>query len=466
MSDEIRVLHVDDNASFSDVVAELLERERDRIVVETETDPEAVLDRLVGERIDCVVSDYQMAEVDGLDLLERVRAVYPDLPFILFTGEGNEEIASHAISAGVSDYVRKGTGTEQVAVLANRIENAVERYRTEQSLEESEAKLRRKSKMLDVILQHVPLHIYIKDEEARHTWVSDYYMGSSEQLGKTDAEYFDQDWAEETTREELEIIESGEPIIKQVRYDPAREMWVLNSKVPWRDEDGEIVGLVGATWDITERKEAQLELERQTERLEKFIRALSHDLRNPLQLAEGKLELAREACDSPHLDTVVEAHERMERILEQTLTLAREGRTVGETTAVSLPERARRCWKTVETEGATLSVEDDCTVEADPDRLAQLLDNLIVNALAHAGDNPTVTIGCTEDGFYVEDDGPGIPDDQREDVLDVGYTTDEKGTGFGLAIVEEIAQAHGWSVTVTDGTEGGARFEFDTTPNT
>jgi PAS domain S-box-containing protein len=346
-------------------------------------------------------------------------------------------------------------------VLATRIREAVEQVRSERSIQQSEAELRRKSRMLDVILQHVPVHIYIKDDEARHTWVSDYYMGSNEQLGKTDPEFFAQDWAEETYEEELEVIETSDPIIQQERYDPGRDMWVLNSKVPWEDEGGDVVGLVGATLDITERKEAQLELKRQKERLEKFIGVMSHDLRNPLDLAMGRLEVAREECDSEHLDHVADAHDRMRRIIDETLTLARQGRTAEDLETIRLPTLARDSWDGIDTADATLDVED-VGVTATKTGLRHLFENLFGNAVQHGGDDVAVRVGALEDGagFFVADDGPGIPEDDREAIFEVGHTTADDGIGFGLSIVEEVAQAHDWDVTVADSDAGGARFEF------
>jgi len=463
MTAQLRVLYVDDDSDTRDTVTDRVEGALARCTVHTVTGCDAAIRFLDTTTVDCVVSEYDLPDESGLDLLSTVRERQPRLPFVLFTGGGSESVASRAISAGVTDYVQRGT-PDSYAALADSIENAVDQHRAETDLHESERELRRKSEMLDIILDHVPLHIYIKDEEARHSWVSDYYLGANEQLGKTDAEYFDQAWAEETYREELEIIDTGEPIIKQTRYDPDREMWVLNSKVPWTDQHGDVVGLVGATWDITERKEAKLELQRQTERLSKFIRALSHDLQTPLHLASSQLELMRETVDHERIDAIAEAHDRMERIIDETLKMAKRGETVGETEPVELGALARESWSTIETDGATLTVESDGTVDADGERLRRLLENLFANAVTHAARPETtlsVTVGTLDGGFYVEDDGPGVPPDERADIFEIGYTTADEGTGFGLAIVEEIAGAHGWTVRITDGADGGARFVVD-----
>lgn len=133
-SGSIHVLHVDDEADFGDVVRTYLESTVDDLTVVTETNAEDALGRLESGDVDCIVSDYDMPELTGIELLEAVRADDPSLPFILYTGKGSEEVASDAIAAGVTDYMQKEVGTDQYEVLANRIVNAVERHRAEQEL--------------------------------------------------------------------------------------------------------------------------------------------------------------------------------------------------------------------------------------------------------------------------------------------------------------------------------------------
>jgi len=206
-----------------------------------------------------------------------------------------------------------------------------------------------------------------------------------------------------------------------------------------------------------ERRER--ELERQNERLERFAGIVSHDLRNPLNVAQGWLDLAREEPDGEHLDRIAAAHERMEALIEDLLALAREGGTVGELRFVDLSDAAETCWATVATGDATLVARTDRTIRADPDRLRQLLENLFRNAVEHGGEDVTITVWDLDDGFYVEDDGPGIPADERGAVFEVGHSTAQGGTGFGLSIVERIADVHDWTVRLADDADGGARFE-------
>jgi PAS domain S-box-containing protein len=127
----IRVLHAEDDEQFADLTATYLARIDDRITVETAGDVEAALDALETGEFDCVVSDYDMPGRNGIEFLEAVRADRPDLPFVLFTGKGSENVASSAISAGVTDYLQKGGGTDCFELLANRVVNAVERRRAE-----------------------------------------------------------------------------------------------------------------------------------------------------------------------------------------------------------------------------------------------------------------------------------------------------------------------------------------------
>jgi PAS domain S-box-containing protein len=205
--------------------------------------------------------------------------------------------------------------------------------------------------------------------------------------------------------------------------------------------------------DITEHKERE-------RRFEEFASTVSHDLRNPLNVVDGRLELAREECDSDHLEDAARAVERMRTLIEDLLALARQGETAIEEGVVDLAAVADDCWRTVETNDATLVAATDRTVRADESRLRQFLENLLRNAVEHGGDGVTITLGDLDGGFYVEDDGSGIPAEDRERVFDSGYSTTRDGTGFGLAIASEIADAHGWEITVTDGETGGARFEI------
>lgn len=276
---------------------------------------------------------------------------------------------------------------------------------------------------------------------------------------------------------------------------------------------GGFVGLVLGWLDAQSYLQArQLEreqkrLEEQVSQLEEFASIVSHDLRNPLNVATLTLEDLRSSqraggqgaqADTDQLegslDDLDHALSRMERIVEDVLTLARESQTTVERECISLETIARHCWGNVDTDAAALAVEDDVTFRADRSKLEHVFENLFRNALEHGlpaeardqktSDEPTgethstsdaiesgpprsdggaellVRVGPLANGFYVEDTGPGLPDVPDEQLFEPGYTTSETGTGFGLRVVQKMVVAHDWELgTARQGTSG-ARFEI------
>jgi len=200
--------------------------------------------------------------------------------------------------------------------------------------------------------------------------------------------------------------------------------------------------------------------------VDRVASVISHDLRNPLDVAKARLRAGREMDCEEHLEHVERAHDRMERIIQDVLTLARGEEVIDPDGMVDLGAVARDAWETVETNGASLQVSRSLpSTDADRDRVKRLFENLFRNAVEHGGsDGVEIGVGQFKDdgglGFYVADNGPGIPLERRESVFDPGVSSDEHGTGLGLAIVRRIADVHGWSVSVTEGEQGGARFEI------
>ena len=695
----IRVLHADDDPELASVTADMLEREENRLSVETVTSASDGLARLSATRFDCIVSDYDMPDQNGLEFLRAVRDRYPTLPFILYTGKGSEAVAEDAISAGVTDYLQKGVGADQYAVLANRIRNAVERRDAERErtrqLEAIET-AREGISILDADGQYIyanqqfaDLHGYDPEELIGKHWElvypeedvpkvreeilpaverAGYWHGETVSL-RADGDTVPVDHTLATTeRGELvctvrdisdrkertrklqqktarlealfenspdminvhdtngEILDPNPRLCEKTGYDASEitdmTVWELDREIDpdaartlWQEmEVGEnrrlesrykradgstfpvevhisrfrfegrdrfvaiarditerkerdrnlekqqtivetapdpiaVVGVDGrfryvnpalcdltgytetsllgghfslikpdeetsrmeetieevmtgakpaakrseallqtATGesricedhvaalpdgdagrsdevvvvhrDVTERVNRQRELEQRKDRLDEFASIVSHDLRNPLKTARGRLELAMKDCDSEQLPHVDRALDRMDTLIQDLLTLTRSGDTVADHEPVDFEAVAKDCWGIVGTARSTLTARADRMVYADRSRLKQVFENLIRNAVEHGGDDVTVTVGELDDGFYVEDDGPGIPEERRDEVFSAGYSTSETGTGFGLSIVRQIAEAHGWDVRITDGTDGGARFEF------
>ncbi len=270
---------------------------------------------------------------------------------------------------------------------------------------------------------------------------------------------------EMTLLQVADYLSSDDPILKHQEEGQTRYYHVTDTSYGTAKAG---LGRAIVFTDVTDRERYREELERQNERLERFASLVSHDLRNPLNVATGRFELLREeievAADNEHAAAVERALTRMDDLIDQILTLARDGQPVDQWDAVLLSAVVRGCWEMVETRTSTakLRLDDDLTFKADQTRLKRLSENLFRNVLDHGGQDVKVTVGALSDrpGFYVSDDGPGIPEGDRESVFEAGYTTSKEGTGFGLAIVAEVVTAHGWEIQVTESDAGGARFEI------
>lgn len=239
---------------------------------------------------------------------------------------------------------------------------------------------------------------------------------------------------------------------------------------------GDPRGCILSLTDITLQKRQQESLEAKNEQLERLAGVVSHDLATPLATGEGLLHLVRADLESPSaevdqsLSDLEAVHRRLRAFAEGLPALARESTDVETPTDCDLETVAREAWEVVDTSDLYLSVDSSDTLRADASRLKQAFENLFANVAEHAVDGQrgatTVRIGrlSTASGFYIEDDGQGIPAGRCEDLLAFGVSTGS-GSGYGLAIVRTIVEAHGWSLSVTDGSKGGARFEVKTLPH-
>lgn len=233
--------------------------------------------------------------------------------------------------------------------------------------------------------------------------------------------------------------------------------------------DNEFLGSVGVFRDITERKRRERQLREQNERLDAFARIVSHDLRNPLSVAQGYLDLLEETGDLEYAEQTRDGLDRMASIIDDVLAIARDGEWVTGTDTVDLESITREAWDYVSTGETTLSISATTTLEADRSRLLRLLENCIRNSIEHGETTETVRIGLleaadhddTERGFFIEDDGEGFPSDLRTHLFDPSVSSSTEGLGIGLWVVREVATGHGWSVAATESEDGGARFEFE-----
>jgi len=250
---------------------------------------------------------------------------------------------------------------------------------------------------------------------------------------------------------------------------------------PVTDASGDIERYVAVNTDITDKKRHEQQIERERNRLDEFAQTVAHDLRNPLSIALGNLELVQEESKirQEAVERAMRALERMEALIDEVLTLSKQGQTIHEPESTRPVRIIRRAWESVETQSATLVIENELegwSLRADESRLCELLENLFRNAVEHGttstssqneadpGSDLTVRVGRLESsqGFFIADDGPGIPPSDRNQVCEGGFTTADNGTGFGLAIVAQIVEAHGWQLNITESRTSGAKFEITT----
>lgn len=576
VGDRVNILHIEDDPDFADLVSTFLQREREEFEVITETDPETGLETISNHDIDCVVCDYDMPNLTGLDVLDKVRGGHSDLPFILFTGKGSEEIASEAITAGVTEYLQKEGGTEQYKVLANRIEQAVARRRAERQVErgfhaietshDGISILNEDGRFIYVNEAYADITSYARDDlvgehfeilypEESVDIVYDEIFPTATETGKwegktrymtadgetilvdhqvsftsenamictiSEAEdseeireelslkeramdeapigititdpsqddnpliYANKEFAEitgynrrefigrncrflqgEKTREEpvakiRKAINAEEPVSVELRnYRNGGEMfWNRVTIAPLYGEDNELEYFVGFQEDVTSRREL-------LEEFNSLGNVMAHDMKNPLQTVRGRLELAIETSDTEHVEAAMSSLERAEKLVDDVAGVLTSGMVVGEREEIDVESVCKNVWEALDRcgEDDTIEIEDSLTVRGDKSAVTRMFDNLLGNSMEH-GETPVgVRVGELEDGFYIEDNGPGIPNENREQVFEQGFSTKESdtGTGMGMASVRQIVLAHGWRIDITDAdTLDGVRFEIYT----
>jgi signal transduction histidine kinase/CheY-like chemotaxis protein len=533
-ADSAEVLLIDDPERVAEVETELRSR-LDGLSFVTAADTVEALELLDRRAIDCVVSNYEVPDengvefLQGLELLQAVRERSPDLPFILFTEIGNEEIAQKAIAAGVTEYIVRWGEEYAYDRLADRLESAIARRQAERRAAQ-QTRINEVIRDINQALVRASTHEEIVQSVCAQLASSDQYaaawcgaLDSSERRfephawGGVDAASDGPIWVGDDTAEAIDrAIRTGDV---QIVTDEAGVSWsddratesVTGAVIPFVFQDecyGALAVYTGrpAAFDETEHdvlselgetiayaldavqarraiEARERELQRQNEQLDEFVSIVSHDIRNPLSVGQMYLEEVKQDVDHDDLEEIEVSLNRMEQLVDDLLTLARQGRRIESPVETRLAEVVERAWENVETGEADLERQTDIgTIRADADRLVQALENLFRNSVEHGGDAPTIRVGRLADGgFYVEDDGPGIDGSDPEMILEMGYSTNETGTGFGLGIVDEIVDAHGWSLTVgeseADGatdeqkderceSSAGARFEIRTTDQT
>jgi signal transduction histidine kinase len=412
------------------------------------TDLTQVFDRLTRSVFHCLALPAEVGDQSGFDIAYGITELFPELPVIVagtVPDEVPEDLDVRAVSAAsvvddpVVDSVREALDGSSPSV-AGRPPSPMET-------------------MLLSMFDQIPAHIYAKDADARHVMLSRNELEPTDLLGQTDLDFTElpKEHREAAYRDEINVIENDEPRLEIEEYTDYIDSHSLTSKVPWHDAEGDVTGLVGLTQDITDYKVREHASRRQHERLVKVALVAAHEFRNELQVAHGRLELS--AGQDEQVEVVEQSLERIASIVDTVVELASEERHAQRRKPLWLSTLSREVWDTVTNDEATLCIEEDCRIVADPESSSLFVQILFNNALEHAGSAITVTVGTTDDGFYVADDGPGFAVDPPERALDAGFTTVEGNTGFGLYVARSVAQDHNWTLRLSESTTGGARFD-------
>lgn len=459
----VDVLYVNDDDQLRELVSTQLRDESERLRVTTAESAASGAERLKDHPIDCVLCDHHMPGETGVAFLKRVRDEYPDLPFVLFTKTGNEAVASEAIEAGVTDYVIQDAIVNQAPLLAQKLVTYVEHRRAQRDVERTNERLREIAAVTDQVWWvFSPGWDTLRFINDGHEAIFGQPVG---ELRADPTSFLDHIHEVDRGRVEQAMASASTGASQVIEYRVEKsdgiQLWVESRCTAVTDEAGTVTSLVGLTRDVTDRKTYQRELIETIDQLEEFATTVSHDLRNPLNIAAGNIRLAASEGENDSLDTAFNAVQRMDTLIDDLLTLAREGETIAERRRVPYEEVVTKSFENVRTPETSLNVTGSVSISCDPARLTEAFENLVRNAVEHGGGDVTLTAGVlsNDEGVYLEDDGPGIPPDDRDRVFEKGHTTRRDGSGFGLAIVARILDAHDWDVRIADATGGGARFE-------
>ena len=256
----IRILHVDDDTHFTELIKHRLEHEAAHITVQTAATPNEGVSILASDTVDCIISDYDMPTQNGVEFLQNVREEHPHLPFILYTSKGTEEIASEAISAGVTDYLQKQAAPSHHTLLANRIQNAVSQYRAQKEVERNEDLLASTEQLANT----GGWNFDIETGETRWTdgTYAIYGLEPDTELTKQEAiEFYHPEDRGEIKRLVERCIKTGESYEATLRLIDADDQlhWVLTNGEAIR-KNGETVAIRGAIRDITDIKKSEQHL--------------------------------------------------------------------------------------------------------------------------------------------------------------------------------------------------------------
>jgi PAS domain S-box-containing protein len=460
----LRVLYAEPNAFDVDLTRRYLAEQSPHIHLDVVGSSAEVLAQLPQNpeslpSHEVLLLDYRLPGLNALEVVKTLRQERGlQIPIVLVTGQGSEEVAVQALRLGVSDYLVKREGYLQ------RLPVVLENVHKQAELNRAEIRYRNLfASMRDVIIIADLSRTIIDANQPALRTVFGYE--TSEVLGRaTTMLYADPGQFERTGRETFNRQDGDAGKLLEVLFRRksgeifAGELFALKL---W-GEEGEPAGNIGVIRDITDRKEKERQLIEKNAELERFTYAVSHDLKSPLvtiRAFTGFLQQDLAATDAASIEKdihhIVAAAEKMQRLLDELLQFSRVGRVVNPSVPVNYRVLVAEVLATVAgslaTRGVTITVTgDDVTLQGDRPRLAEIWQNLIDNAVKYMGEQsaPCIEIGVEnvtgEPVFYVRDNGIGIDPCYQEQVFGLFEKLDSKseGTGLGLALAKRIVELY------------------------
>lgn len=212
--------------------------------------------------------------------------------------------------------------------------------------------------------------------------------------------------------------------------------------------------------NIEERKQREEDYIEQRDRLDRVVSVMSHDLRNLLNVASARVKMINEKYDDQNIEPLVSSLGRMEELVNDSLDLANHIDERDRNDKIDLMSVVNNVEKNIVGNKAEVICECNVSITANESRFINLIENIICNSVEHNNnDDLRIRVGCMEDGFYIEDNGSGIPESERKKIFNIGHSG-SNSTGLGLKIVHDVVDAHNWNISLKESKDGGARFEI------
>lgn len=457
------IIYIDDNEEYQTILKNNLEENNSKFNIFSANDYIETTELLKCNNIHGIICAYELRQ-NSIDMLTKIHNEY-DIPSILLIDEYNEEMMNEISRINITDYVDKVTLENNPNLISHRIQTYLDSYLSKKELIKQNEEIKQNKFFTEQAIDSIQDIFYVLDKK-----------GKIKQLNKSGRTFIQKKINKENINTIYDLFYSSERShidkllyetrdnksirmnLETIDTDENRLEFEIKSS-PLKDNNGNITGLVGIARDVTEQNEYKRNLKHKNKKLDKFAKIISHDIRNPLSIAKGNLDIhVSENGESEFISKTYKSLDRIENILENILEITTKKESELETRFQPVQNVCQKAWENIESDKAELKITTNKMFYMNDKLVHHLFENLFKNAIKHGGEDVIIKVGVMNDGFYVEDNGQGIPEDKRDKIFDPSYTT--SGTGLGLTIVEHVCDIHGWNINVAESSTGGARFEI------